>query len=261
MSVSHFIQRLVGSPCCLPLLSQQVLYPAYQKLGFTKYEAFSHWAKCRHEWTRNAEDDCRTAGQYGLQITSYHLPPITENLEVSLADAIAAARYASRLGAKIVLFKATKKEFFGLVGKRFLDAIEDEKLNLTPVLQNHAGSAISTLQDYRDVFALLDHDPRIRAILEVGHLQRLGIHWREGWDLLQDRIALIHVNDIRNGKSVLYETGEVDFIGLISQVKTSGYAGDIVVELELEPCELDPRQTLDGLRHAIIFLTQLYNQA
>jgi sugar phosphate isomerase/epimerase len=242
-------------------MSQQDLFFAYRHLGFTKYEAFSGWAKCRHEWTGDAEADRQCAANFGLEITSYHLPPITEDIEASLGHAMAAARYASRLGVKIVLFKAVKKELFGLVGKRFLDAIEKENLPITAVLQNHAGSAISTLQDYRDVFAMLDHDPRIKAILEVGHFQRVGIHWREGWNLLEGRIALIHVNEIRNGKSVPYGSGEVDFSGLLAQVKTSGYAGDIVVELELETHEHDPRTTLDGLGQTIDFLTQLYNKA
>ena len=136
-------------------MSQQDLFPAYQRLGFTKYEAFPSWAECRHPWGGNADEDRQRAADYGLEITSYHLPPITENIEESLGHALAAARYASRLGAKIVLFKAAKKDCFGAVGKRFLDVLEKENLNLTPVLQNHAGSAISTLQDYRDVFELL----------------------------------------------------------------------------------------------------------
>jgi len=242
-------------------MPREDLLPAYQKLGFCKYEAFSGWAKCRHEWSGNPEEDRELASRHGLKITSYHLPPITENLEESFANTMAAARYASRLGAGIVLFKAARKELFAAVGKRFLDAIESENLELTPVVQNHAGSAISTLQDYRDVFAMFGHDPRIKAILEVGHFQRLGIPWRDGWDLLEDRIALIHVNEIRNGKSVLYGTGEVDFTGLLAQIKTSGYAGDIVVELELDTHELAPGETLRDLKQAIALLTELYNIA
>ena len=260
MQTSSFSQRLVCSPCCLSAMTTEEIYPAYQKLGFTKYEAFSSWTRARHGWTHDPIADQKLAASHGLKIISYHLPPITDDVEVSLAQALQAARYASQLGVGIVLLKTTRKELFGIAGKRFLDAVESEKLNLTTVVQNHAGSAITTPQDYRDVFALFDHDPRLRAILEVGHFQRIGVSWREGWDLLRERIALIHVNEIRAGKSVPYGAGEVDFSGLMKQIKTSGYGGDIVVELELETNHTEPQETLDGLRDAIHFLTRAYDE-
>ena len=259
MQTSSLAQRFVGSPCCLPALPPEELFPAYQKLGLTKYEAFSAWSRTRHEWAGDPDADRRFAAKHGLEITSYHLPALVEDVEGSLAQALAAARYAARLGAKIVLLKAAKRELFGAAGKRFLDAVEKEKLGLTTVVQNHAGSAISTPQDYREAFSLFEHDPRIKAVLEVGHFQRVGIGWREGWDLLRDRIALVHVNDIRHGKSVPYGTGEVDFYGLMKQIKTSGYGGDIVVELELETHQTNPAATLEGLSQALAFLARLHD--
>jgi sugar phosphate isomerase/epimerase len=262
MNPAPFLQRLAGSPCCLPTMEKEDLYAAYQKLGLAKYEAFSGWAKCRHEWTGDPEAERKLAARYGVEITSYHLAPITKaDVEGGLANALAATRYALRLGAKIVLLKAEEKSLFGAVGRRFLDAVEQEGLDITTVLQNHAGSAISTPQDYREVFAMLDHDPRIKAVLEVGHFRRIGVDWHEGWEALDGRIALIHVNDIRGGKSVSYGTGEVDFAGLLAQMKKSGYAGDIVVELELGDHAAAPEKTLEGLREGIALLARLYDKA
>ncbi|MCE0521850.1 MAG: sugar phosphate isomerase/epimerase [Methylacidiphilales bacterium] len=262
MNPTPFLQRLVGSPCCLPVMEKEELYTAFQKLGLTKYEAFFGWAKCRHEWTGDPGAERKLAARYGIEITSYHLPAITKaDVEGSLANVLAAARYASRVGAKIVLMKAEEKSLFGAVGRRFLDAIEQEGLDLTAVLQNHAGSAISTPQDYREVFAMLDHDPRLKAVLEIGHFRRIGVDWQEGWEVLGDRIALIHVNDILGGKSVRYGTGEVDFAGLLAQMKKTAYAGDIVVELELQDHAAAPEKTLEGLREGIALLARLYDKA
>jgi sugar phosphate isomerase/epimerase len=184
---------------------------------------------------------------------------LTDDVEQSFENAVAAARFAAVLGAKIVLFKAQRRELFKASGRRFLDAIEG--LGLTPVLQNHAGSAITTIEDYREAFDAFEGDPRIRAILEVGHFQRVGVHFQRGWDFLGDRVALIHVNEIRAGKSVRYGTGEVDFKGLIQAIKTKGYQGDVVVELELENHRTHPEETLDGLKSAIALLCDLYASA
>ena len=128
------------------------------------------------------------------------------------------------------------------------------------MLQNHKGSAITTLQDFREVLRAVN-DPHMKAVLEVGHFQRAGVHWRDGWDLLGERIALIHVNDIRDGESVPFGTGTVDFAGLMKQIKQSGYAGNIVLELELATHETQPQITLDGLRHAADLLCELYDAA
>lgn len=262
-SPSPLQDRLVASPCCLPSMPQAELFAACQRLGFRNYEAFSHWAACRHEWTLDPAAVRQTAADYGLTITSYHLPPISDDVEASLANAIAAARFASKLGDDVkVLFKANSRDLFAQVGKRFLDALDEESIAVTPVLQNHKGSAITTLEDYREVLESID-DPRMKCILEVGHFQRIGVDWRTGWDLLGDRIALFHVNDIRDGDSVPIGEGDVDFAGLLSHIKQTGHSGKIVVELELATRKDNAaaQQTLDGLALGIERLNELYAKA
>lgn len=240
------MSRLVGSPCCLPGMATEDLFPAYREIGFTKYEAFSTWAAARHEWTGDPRKARDFAAGHGLRITSYHLPQIGE--DGNLDAALDAARYASQLGDNVItLFKAATRETFGRTGRAFLDAVAD--LDITPVLQNHAGSAITTLADFEEVLDRID-DPRMRAILEVGHFRRVGVDWRAGWNLLGGRIALIHVNEIRDGQSVPYGTGGTDFTGLLRHVKATGWTGDIVVELELPTHETNPEITLAGLRDA-----------
>jgi sugar phosphate isomerase/epimerase len=251
--------RLVASPCCLPRHSLDDLYPAYRRLGFAKFEGFSSWAAAAFDWKSNPAPVRARAREEGFEITSFHLPPLTDEGEKSFEEALSAARFAAALGAKVALFKARKREHFRTWGRRFLDAVEAENLGLAVALQNHKGSSISTLDDYREVFALLENDPRLKAVLEVGHFQRLGIPWHRGWALLADRITLIHVNEIREGRSVHFGTGEVDFAGLMERVKTSGYSGDIVVELELDNAA--PEETLEGLAAARRLLCSLYERS
>jgi sugar phosphate isomerase/epimerase len=257
--MSALSSRLVASPCCLPRHPLTELYPAYRELGFEKFEAFSSWATGSLDWRGDPEAARNEALRHGLEITSFHLPPITDSSGESLADVLAAARYAAALGARVVLFKAKRRELFAEAGRRLLEAVESEGLGLEVALQNHKGSAISTLDDYREVFSLMDHDPRLKAVLEVGHFQRMGISWQEGWELLDGRIALIHVNEIRQGRSVHYGTGEVDFAGLMKKIRHSGYSGNLVVELEVDGAP--PEETLRGLAEARKLLNTLYEQA
>ncbi|HEY0073815.1 MAG TPA: TIM barrel protein [Abditibacteriaceae bacterium] len=256
------MQQLVCSPCCLPSWSFDELLPAYRSLGFTRMEAFTEWAQGRLDWHEDPAVALNKLQTAGMEITSFHLPLIHENnIEGGLKDALAAARYAEALGAKVLLFKAANREIFKRIGVRFLDALDNEQIQALPAVQNHKGSAISTVEDYREVFDFLNDDPRLKAVLEVGHFQRVNVPWQVGWEYLGQSIALIHVNDIRDGKSVHYGTGEVDFAGLMRQIKTTNYRGEIVVELELENRASNPQETLHGLQKAISLLSELYDKA
>jgi len=258
---SSFREQLVSSPVYFPHWPLEKVLGACRDLGFHKFEGFSEWPVCKLDWHGDPAVPRRLAESMGLRFTSFHLPTIREDEGVGLENALVAARYAAGLGAKIVLFKTISREIYGRVTKRFLDALDQTRLDLIPVVQNHKGTAISTLDDYREVFESIGNDPRLKAVLEVGHFQRAGISWKVGWDYLGERVALIHVNDIRNDESVLFGSGEVDFRGLIRHVKTSGYRGDIVVELELASRESNPQETIDGVRHAVALLENYYREA
>lgn len=255
------MDRLVGSPCCLPQMPLDELLSVYQNIGFKQLEAFSSWAKARHDWNSDPKAAAKQAQSYGMAITSYHLPPISEDLEGSLAQAIAAATFASQLGDNVaVLFKANSLDLFAKAGRRFLDTLEQRALTVIPVIQNHKGSAITTLDDYGEALARIN-DERMKCVLEVGHFQRVGVSWEQGWSLLENRIALIHINDIRAGKSVRLGEGEVDFSGLLKRIKERANPSNIVVELELANQNENPDETIAGLTHAVSQLIQLYESA
>ena len=258
---SSFREQLVSSPVYFPYWPLEKVLAACRDLGFDKFEGFSEWPVCKLDWRGDPEVPRRLAESMGLRFTSFHLPTIREDENAGLENALLAVRYAAGLGAKIVLYKAASREIFAHVTKKFLDALDQTRLGLIPMVQNHKGTAIATLGDYREVFESIGNDPRLKAVLEVGHFQRAGISWKAGWDYLGDRVALIHVNDIHHDESVLFGSGEVDFRGLIRHIKSSGYRGDIVVELELASRESKPHETIDGVRHAVALLEKLYLEA
>jgi len=222
--------NLVVSPCSNPELDLDGVFEAYTAMGYRKFEVFTAWAGSAFDVAGDPSDYVAKARQYGMRLTSLHLPAVEDDVEASLARTIAAARFARAVGAEIVLLKATRREHFLAAGRAFLDAVEP--LGLTPVVQNHAGTAITTLDDMR---AVLDGigDDRLGALLEVGHFHTVGVGWREAAEALGERIALVHVKDQLGPQSVPFGTGEIDLPGLFAHLAEAGYDGDFVVEMEV----------------------------
>lgn len=251
------MQQLVASPACIPQWPLEQILAAYRRLGFKKFEAFCVWCKSALDIQRPPADYLRLAEAQGFRYTSMHLPAITHDFDTSLAASIATARYAAALGASVVIYKADSRENYIRGAGPFLDALQSQDIAVTPVLQNHKGTAISTLDDYRAVIEGID-DPRMKTLLEVGHFQRAGVAWRDGYDLLGDSIALVHINEINAAsESVPFGAGLVDFPGLFQHLSDAGYAGEVVVELELTTRNDDPDRTLVYLDAALQYLRSL----
>lgn len=253
-------EQLVSSPACIPQLSLEEILPIYRELGFEKFEAFSSWCTSALDIDADPAACRRTAERYGMRFTSFHLPPIGNDHDAGVARAVRAARFAQEIGANVVLYKADSRQNYVTAAGAFLDALDESGISVTPVLQNHFGTPITTLDDFREVIDGI-RDERMQCLLEVGHFRRAGHTWQEGYELLAGRIALVHVNEIRDGKSVRYGTGEVDFAGLVKRLTEDGYRGDIVVELELATRETDIDATVQGLAEARELLIALMKLA
>lgn len=100
-------------------------------------------------------------------------------------------------------------------------------------------------------------DPRMKTLLEAGHFHSVGVSWREGYDLLRDTIALVHIKDQVGRQSVPFGTGEVDLPGLFRWMRSVGYTGDYVVEMEVA----DPENTLRYLADALAYLRTYCQEA
>jgi sugar phosphate isomerase/epimerase len=223
--------RLVISPCCNPQEPSERLFPAYAELGYSAMEAFTSWCAAALDWRQDAAALRDRAAAHGLRWTSLHLPVIGADAATGIADAIAAARFAAALGVEVVLVKAQTLAQHLACDGAVVAAVCD--LGLVPVVQNHRGSAIETMDH---VATVLDGvgDDRLGVLLEVGHYHSVGQHWLPAWERDRARIALVHIKDQIGPRSVPYGTGEVDLPGLFSRLSTDGYTGRFVVELELE---------------------------
>ncbi len=236
--------QLAVSPCSNPELTLEGALAAYRGLGFHRIELFTSWAQSAVDAAGDGARCKDLLAKYGFGVSSLHLPPLTEHLDVSLARAVKTCRLAADLECPVVLVKGkTRADIIAGAG-RLLDAIGE--LALTPVLQNHAGTAISTLGDYREVLDGV-RDPRLKCLLEVGHFHTVGVPWLEGYEALQGRIALVHLKDQIGGQSVPFGSGEIDLPGLLARLAADGYTGDIVIEMEVK----DSANTLSYLADAL----------
>ncbi len=241
--------ELIISPCCNPDLGLEAALAAYQPLGFRYFEAFTSWAASALDIAQSPKAYRDLAERYGFSFASMHLPPVDDDRKASLDHAIKAAEFAAALGVKVVLFKATNRPNYIATARTFLD--RTESLGLITVVQNHAGSPITTLEDYREVLDGI-HDDRLEAVLEVGHFHTAGIPWRKGYTFLEGRIGLVHIKDQVGPVSVPYGTGEIDLPGLFEQLRTAQCRAPVVVEMEVK----DAENTLRYLEEAMAYLKQ-----
>lgn len=239
--------RLAASPCSNPEFSLEEALSAYSELGFSKFEAFTGWVRSALDIEQDPADYRERAASHGMRFTSMHLPPVGEDIEATLPVAVRGAQFASALGAEAVLFKAASREVFIESGRVFLDAIEGS--GVTAVLQNHAGSPITTLADFAEVLEGIGDD-RMKTVLEVGHFHTAGVSWRDGYGLLQGTIALVHIKDQIGPQPVPFGEGEIDLPALFAHMDRAGYTGDYVVEMEVR----DTGNTLLYLDQAIDYL-------
>lgn len=247
--MSSLRERLVASPCSNPELTLNEALAAYSAIGFTKFEVFTHWVKSAADIDGDPTCFAAAGHRQGVQFTSFHLPVVTDDRDTSMNQAVRAAHFAHAIGAGIVLFKAASRDLYVRTASRFLDDISD--LGLTAVLQNHAGSPLSSLDDVLDVTTGIG-DTRMKALLEVGHFHSVGVSWRKAYEFLSDSIALIHIKDQVGSQSVPFGQGEVDLPGLFGHTKAVGYAGDFVVEMEV----VDHQNTLAHLVNAIRYVEE-----
>lgn len=240
---------LAVSPCSNPELSLEEALAAYAKLGYSRFELFTSWASSAADFTAAPEPYRALAERHAMAYCGIHLPPLDDDLDASIARAVQACRFGASLGCRIAIVKAKTKQHFFDGAARLLDAITD--LPLTPVVQNHKGTAITTLDDYHEVLDGVAHE-RLKCLLEVGHFHSVGVSWRQGCAALAGRIEHVHVKDQVGAQSVPFGAGEVDLPGLFGRLLDDGYAGDVVVEMEVA----DRDNTLDYLADALDYIKE-----
>lgn len=222
------------SPCSNPELSLEECFRAYGALGYRRFEMFTSWCKSAADVLDDPQPYLDLAARHGFAYCCIHLPALTDDLDASLPQAVAAARFGAAIGCRCAIVKAKTKPDFFAGTRALLDAMAD--LPVIPVVQNHKGTAITTLDDYLDVLDGVN-DPRLMALLEVGHFHSVGVAWRQGYEALKERICHVHIKDQVGPQSVAFGAGEIGLPGLLARLVADGYDGDVVVEMETQDKE------------------------
>ncbi len=219
----------------------------FSEIGFRNMELFCK-SPSAPDMHRDPAEYRNLAARYGVHISSFHLPPISTDMAGSFEWAVHAARFGQDLGAEVALFNADSRAIMIQALPRFLDRVAD--LQIAVAVQNHPGRALETGEDYREVFAGVNQDPRLKGVLEVGSFHHFGWPWRKGYDLLGSRIALVHIKDMVGTQSVPFGTGEVDIVGLVQHMKNVDYRGKFVLEMSV----VDKQNTIAHTRDAFNYM-------
>jgi inosose dehydratase len=143
-------------------------------------------------------------------------------------------------------------------GVEQLGRLAQEK-GMTVAYHHHMGTGIQTLEQYSRLMDMTDPN-LVKALLDTGHLSYAGENAVEGFKRFIDRTAHIHVKDVRRAvweqvgpkrmsyvgsviEGVFTVPGDgdmVDWDGVFDVIKSSDYAGWIVVEAEQDPHIYDP---------------------
>jgi sugar phosphate isomerase/epimerase len=76
-------------------------------------------------------------------------------------------------------------------------------------------------------------DPSVRMAFDVSHIEAADESVVEAWGRFASRVAVVHFRDAVSGdiRRVIGH-GRVDFAAILSAMEGTGYAGDVVLELE-----------------------------
>lgn len=237
--------QLALSPCCGPQWTYPEAIAVARRLGVHKFEWFSN------PWVASAADvlgdpGCflATATGAGIHFSSGHMPQVQTGDPDSMAGAVRGLQFARATITPLVLYKADTIETYRQRLPSFLDAAAEA--GVIVAIQNHKGSAIQTPDDYRTILDAL-HDERLKTVLEVGHFHTCGVSWREALDAIGPTVALVHVKDIANGECVPFGQGECDLPGLFEHMRSIGYEGDYVIEIEGALREQGEQALVEGM--------------
>lgn len=244
----------VASPMCFPRDDLESVLGRFSALGFTRIEAFTRGPASALDPTTPARDYLDLAGRYGMGFHSIHLPVVDSADPATIPAALNAIDFAAQLGTPIALYKAASIDDYIAHAASMLDRAESAGVTL--VVQNHAGSVLST-DDH--IAAVLDgaQDERLKVLLEVGHYEKVGIPWRDPFVRFRDRIAYCHIKDMRGTQSVVFGSGDVDLAGLFTEMGELEYGNGYVLELEARDLADDPARMEKALQESLVALEQI----
>ena len=232
--------QLVFSPTLCPELLLPAVLDLGKSAGFSHLELFrahTESTPVHDNWSVPMVRDAIKAA--GLNLTGFNIRNLTgrkaDSDERNLTYNLRQLEWDIHLGRALGLNAMSTKG-----GDRSNEALADliegvntllEKIpDITLNLGNQKGNRLQTLADYQAVLPELPE--RARVLLDTGQLLSADEAVMPFADAFADRIGLVHLRDQRGCTPVPFGTGDLPFADLMDLLKSSGYDGLLVVELE-----------------------------
>jgi len=215
----------------------------YSNLGYKKIEFFAGW---HIDINKNPEEYKNFALKHSMHFSSLHFPKIEDDTDKSIENLLKTYKFSKKGNFPVGIIKAKSKKLYIEVIKEFIKKINDNEVTL--VITNHYKTCVETLKDYEEVLNGINSE-RIKCLFEVGQFHSAGIKWKDAYDFLKGRIALVHLKDQIGTQSVPFGKGEIDIKDLIFKLLEDGYDGDIVIEMEVKDRENVHTYLKDGLNY------------
>lgn len=224
--------QLVTSACCLPTLPREDLFAATARAGYAGVELFCSWTSAKADI---AGEPASAFLGHGVRVTALHLPgKVEEGLKaVDLA--------ASAHVPQVVAHGAGTPED---AGTWLAPVVRHAKTKgVEVVVTNHKGQSIETSAHVDAVLKACGGD-QPWVLLEAGQYWAAGQDAFAALEHFHGRVKLVHIKDLdAQGRSVPFGTGVTPWREFMRALDASGYAGRVVVELELKnlpPAEIEP---------------------
>jgi sugar phosphate isomerase/epimerase len=167
----------------------------------------------------------------GLQFYSLLMPQLTL-APGSMDQILSIMRYAAQLHMKLVYVTADSHQAMTAALPRILDAAD--ALSLKVALEPHVNAPFFDVPSIDRVLETIGNDPRLQIVLELGHLYLAGVNWRQALDHWGHRIGVVHLKNVGHDRrwASLFN-GEISIPAVMDGLKTAGYQGPFIVEMNV----------------------------
>jgi inosose dehydratase len=209
------------------------------KAGYSGFETFDG----------NVEPYFRKRKEFQEAITQFNLEMIsvysgasfihTDRFTDELAKISEVAEFASSVGSKCLVVGGGEIRQGGILDEDYESLAHSlEKvgrvcndIGISACYHPHLGTIVQTRDQLTKLFNLVDPD-LVSFCPDTAHLAAGGADPVEVIDAYKDRIGLVHFKDFANGKFLPLGDGELNFPEMVRTLKSCGYKGWIVVELD-----------------------------
>jgi inosose dehydratase len=166
-------------------------------------------------------------GRYGMRLVGGFLPvPLHVDPALDLTEATAAITILAAAGSEVVVLAAqsadgsydrkvvlSDDEWTVLLGN--IDRLQEliREHGMTPTLHPHVGTAI---EDRASVLRLISESD-IKLCLDTGHLLIGGMQPLELLQNAADRVAHVHLKDVRTSVAATVSAGDASYIGAVRE--------------------------------------------